>query len=49
MNPAQDYLYLVVLDDYLDFFLPSDGSAVPFNSMKAKTSVGLGRNVPSSW
>lgn len=48
VNPAQDYLYLVVLDDYLDFFLPSDGSAVPFNSMKAKTSVGLGRNVPSS-
>lgn len=34
---TQDFLYLVVLDDYLNFFLPSDGAAISHSTVKARS------------
>ncbi|XP_022790636.1 sphingomyelin phosphodiesterase 4-like [Stylophora pistillata] len=34
---TQDFLYLIVLDDYLNFFLPSDEAAVSRSTLKTKS------------
>lgn len=48
VNSNQDYLYLIILDDYLNFFLPSDGSGILSSSSKSKASVGSVRKGLSS-
>ncbi|XP_068678556.1 sphingomyelin phosphodiesterase 4-like isoform X2 [Montipora foliosa] len=48
-NSTQDFLYLVILDDYLNFFLPSDGSPISSSSIKSKSTVGQVRKNSSSW
>ena len=50
INSNQDYLYLIVLDDYLNFLLPSDGSGgIVSSSSKSKASLGSVRKGLSSW
>lgn len=49
VNSSQDFLYLIVLDEYLNFFLPSDGLTTLSNSIKGGATVGSLRKVPSSW
>ncbi|XP_067033554.1 sphingomyelin phosphodiesterase 4-like [Acropora muricata] len=49
VNSSQDFLYLIVLDEYLNFFLPSDGLTTLSNSIKGGGTVGSLRKVPSSW
>ncbi|XP_078362713.1 sphingomyelin phosphodiesterase 4-like isoform X2 [Oculina patagonica] len=44
----QDFLYLFVLEDYLNFFLPPDGSPILPSNLKTKPSLGSVRK-PTSW
>ncbi|KAJ7372161.1 hypothetical protein OS493_020588 [Desmophyllum pertusum] len=48
LSSSQDFLYLFVLEDYLSFFLPSDGSPILPANLKTKPSVGSVRK-PASW
>ena len=48
MTVPQDFVYLFVLEDYLNLFLPSDGSPILPSNVKAKSSIGSIRKT-SSW
>jgi len=48
LTAPQDFLYLFVVEDYLNFFLPSDGSPILPSNLKPKPSIGSARK-PTSW